>query len=212
MQNLIRHPLNKSLVNQPKNQGFTLIEVLVALTIFAVLSALSYRSLSALLQTRERITHETTRWREVMLFFNRVDTDLRQHVNRPVTIGRTIQPAFFGKIGGLPNEVLLSFSRFGNPQQNGALMDTQRIAYRLKAGSVEMLIWPALDVEEDTKPAAYPILSGVKNITIRYMHNKTLTWLNTWPTNEDQAAAFPKAIDIGVTLATGEKLNKVVNF
>ena len=75
-----------------------------------------------------------------------------------------------------------------------------------------MLIWSALDVEEDAKPAAYPILSGVKTMSIRYMHNKTLTWLNTWPTNEDQAAAFPKAIDISVTLATGEKLNRIVNF
>lgn len=193
-------------------KGFTLIEVLVALTIFAVLSALSYRSLSALLQTRERITQETTRWREVMLFFNRVDIDLRQHVNRPVTIGRAIQPAFFGKNNVLSDEALLSFSRFGNPQQNGVLMDTQRMAYRLKAEHVEMLIWPALDVEEDTKPMAYPILSGVKTMTIRYMHNKTLTWLNTWPTNEDQTAPFPKAVDISVTLVTGEKLNRIINF
>lgn len=204
--------LTKPALSQSMSKGFTLIEVLVALTIFGVLSALSYRSLSALLQTRERITQETTRWREVMLFFNRVDTDLRQHVNRPVTIGRAIEPAFLGKNNVLPDEALLSFSRFGNPQQNGALMDTQRIGYRLKVGHVEMLIWPALDIEEDAKPMAYPILSGVETMTIRYMHNKTLTWLNTWPTNEDQAAAFPKAIDISVTLVTGEKLNRIINF
>ncbi len=194
------------------NKGFTLVELLVALTIFAVLSALSYRSLSSLLQTRERITQETTRWREVMLFFNRVDSDLRQHVNRPVMIGQGEKPAFLGKISDLPDDALLSFSRFGNPHQNGALMDTQRISYRLKAGHIEMLIWPALDIEEDTKPAAYTILSGVKTMTIRYMHNKTLTWVNSWPTKEKQAAVFPKAIDISVTLATGENLNRIVNF
>ena len=199
-------------LTQSANKGFTLIELLVALTIFAVLSALSYRSLSALLQTRERITQETTHWREVMVFFSRVESDLRQHVNRPVTIGRVTQPAFLGKIGALPDDALLSFSRFGNPQQNGALMDTQRIGYRLKADHIEMLIWPALDIEEDIKPAAYPILSGVRSMTIRYMHNKKLTWFNSWPINEEQAAVFPKAIDISLTLATGEILDRIVNF
>ena len=194
------------------NKGFTLVELLVALTIFAALSALSYRSLSALLQTRERITQETTHWRQVMVFFNRVESDLRQHVNRPVTIGRLTQPAFLGKLSELPDDALLSFSRLGNPQQNGVLMDTQRIAYRLKDGHVDMLIWPALDIEEDTKPVVYPILTGVRAVTIRYLHNKKLTWLNSWPTNEEQAAVFPKAIDIRLTLATGETINRVVIF
>ena len=204
--------LTKPLLGKSASKGFTLIELIVALTIFAVLSALSYRSLSALLQTRERITQETTRWREIMLFFNRVESDLRQHVNRPVTIGRSIQPAFLGKNDAILDDALLSFSRLGNPQQNGLLMDTQRIGYRLKANHVEMLIWPALDIEVDIKPGAYSILSGVKTMTIRYMHNKTLTWLNSWPANDDQAATFPKAVDISVTLETGESLNRIVNF
>ncbi len=203
---------SSSLHRKPNSLGFTLIEVLVALVIFAVLSALSYRSLSALLQTRERVEAETTRWREVMLFFNRLDLDLRQSVNRPITIDKTIQPAWVGKteiIGAY--DAQLMFSRLGTPEQNGLLMDTQRVGYRYNAGKVEILLWPALDIDSLTKPSVYTVLSGVKSMSIRYMQHQTKAWLTVWPSpiKED---VIPKAIEVEVTLLSGETLNRIYNL
>ncbi|NOT65100.1 MAG: type II secretion system minor pseudopilin GspJ [Methylotenera sp.] len=181
-------------------RGFTLIEVLVALVIFAVLSALSYRSLSVLLQTRERVEAETTRWREVMIFFNRLDSDFKRHVNRSVKLQKQTQPVWLAK-PELENEndAQLIFSALGNPEQNGWLMDTRRMAYRLKAGNVEMLIWPVLDSDAISKPASYPVLTGVKTFTLRYMLNKSHTWVNAWPVVDVNASVFPKAVEVSVT-------------
>jgi general secretion pathway protein J len=194
-------------------RGFTLIEVLVALVIFAVLSALSYRSLSVLLQTRERVELDTTRWREVMIFFNRLDSDFKRHVNRPVKLQKQTQPAWLAK-PELENEndAQLIFSALGSPEQNGWLMDTRRMAYRLKTGNIEMLIWPVLDSDIASKPASYPVLTGVKTFTLRYMLNKSHTWVNIWPVENVNASVFPKAVEVSVTLNTGEKLNRIYNL
>ena len=191
-------------------QGFTLIELLVALAIFVVLSALSYRSLVALLQTRERIAVETTKWREVMLFFNRLDVDLRQLVNRPIRIDQTSQASFLAKQNLQSiNDAQLSFSRVGSEMQTGYLMDTQRIGYRMKAGNIEMLVWPALDLESRAKPAVYTVLSGVKSMTLRYKPDQAKPWVETWPNKLAEDIAIPKALEMNVTLTTGETLQRI---
>lgn len=194
------------------HQGFTLIELLVALVIFAVISALSYRSLSVLLQTKERIDHETMRWREVMIFFNRLDIDLHKSVNRPVTVDKTLQPPWQAKTNMSGKEdVQLQFSRLGAPEQNGLFMDTQRIGYRYNAGNIELLLWPALDNESFKKPKVYRVLSGVKSMSFRYMQHKTYQWVSRWPT-EVKEDLIPKAVQIEVVLSTGEKLNRIYHL
>lgn len=199
------------MVSKPKhnNKGFTLIELLVALVIFAILSALSYRSLSALIQTKQRIESETTKWREVMLFFSRLDTDLRHVVNRPIRVDKSQQAAFLAKpeLNSL-EDAQLSFSRLGNPMQTGSLMDTQRIAYRYKAGNIEMLVWPALDIESGTMPTIYPVLHGVKSMALRYKPARATTWVNAWPIALTDGATMPKAVEISIVLNTGEALKR----
>lgn len=192
-----------------KNHGFTLIELLVALVIFAILSALSYRSLSALIQTKQRIESETSKWREVMLFFSRLDTDLRHVVNRPIRVDKSQQPAFLAKpeLDTL-EDAQLSFSRLGNSMQTGNLMDTQRIAYRYKAGNIEMLIWPALDIESGTMPKIYPVLHGVKSMALRYKPARVNAWVSSWPIALPEGAEIPKAVEISIVLNTGEALKR----
>jgi general secretion pathway protein J len=193
------------------HKGFTLIELLVALVIFAILSALSYRSLSALIQTKTRIELETHQWRQVMLFFNRLDNDLRQVVNRPIRIDQQMEAAFLGQPTlQTQDDAQLSFSRLGSPMQSGTLMDTQRIAYRHKTGNIEMLIWPAMDIESTTKPKIYTVLSGVKSMSLRYMQSRTHAWVNAWPltTNTPEPFAMPKAMEIQIVLKSGEVLQR----
>jgi len=188
-----------------------LIEVLIALVIFAILSAFSYRSISALLETRERIELETNRWREVMIFFNRFDQDVRRRVDRSVRNGNQYLPSWYGKptFAG-DHDAQLMFSIMGNPEQAGTLMDTRRIGYRLQAGNIETLIWPALDTLPSSKPVAYPVLSQVKRLTLRYMSSQGYTWSDRWPAPNLPDGAIPRAVEIRVILNTGEQLSRII--
>ena len=74
--------------------GFTLVELLVALAIFAILSGFAYRSLGTLLESSERLRAESRKWRDVAVFVGRMERDLRSVLDRQAigTSGTPLAP------------------------------------------------------------------------------------------------------------------------
>lgn len=199
--------------NASPQRGFTLIELLVALMIFAVLSGLSYRSLSALIQTRERVNAETRHWRELMLFFNRLDMDVHQHIPRSVQKGNIILPSWQAHPElSSADDAQLMFTRLGSWEAEGNLRDSQRIGYRLKNQTIELLIWPALDTLPDEKPTVLPLLNGVKKMQIRYLTQDKSRWVSNWPLTSSEKNMAPKAMEIMITLISGDQLSRVYSL
>lgn len=201
-----------------KNNGFTLIEIMVAISIFSVLSIVGYKGISSLIQTKHRVEVEDTKWQQLMVFFDRFELDVKQSVNRPIRSGEDViepamlgQPTFSGEDGAQ-----LSFSRFGDPEQSGFLMDTRRVGYRLNGGAVELLIWPALDAASTSKPEVFNVLPQVTQMTFRYLTADGL-WLNHWPEqaltlqggNSQQKYFSPNALELTIKLDTGEIVSRV---
>ena len=60
--------------------GLTLIELMVALAIFAVLGVLSYRGLAEVGHSQARLEEGFERWRAISRCVQRIDTDLLQAV------------------------------------------------------------------------------------------------------------------------------------
>ena len=76
-----------------KPRGFTLVEVLVALAILALIGVLAYRAMAALADGESRLAVETSRWTTLDAFFARVEGDLRAAVPRDVRHGAAREPA-----------------------------------------------------------------------------------------------------------------------
>src|SRR5205823_12068227 len=124
--------------------GFTLVEVMIAVAIVALLSLLGYRALAALSDSEEKLAAEATRWRTLDLFFARLEGDLRQAMPRPARSADTREPAWVGATDTAGN-ALVVFSRAGpefalEPSSGGA-----RLAYRFQDASVEVLYWASYD-------------------------------------------------------------------
>jgi general secretion pathway protein J len=196
--------------------GFTLIELLVALAIFAILSLLSYRTLGSLFQTREQLNIESTKWRDAALFFSRVENDLAAVLNRPIRTadGRSAAPLCFAT-----NDAALSFTRTGFADANGTNAAPQRIGYRFNEGNVEWLLWPTLDQAPRSVAAAYPALKNVRDAKWRALGNSNDNWRAEWPQApatcelpDPKAAIFPRALELTVTLNSGETLTRVFSL
>ncbi|HZQ62750.1 MAG TPA: prepilin-type N-terminal cleavage/methylation domain-containing protein, partial [Casimicrobiaceae bacterium] len=87
-------------------RGFTLVELLIALTILSLLSVLGYRAVAALSATEARLATEAEQWRTLDRLFSRLEGDCREAVARDVRNGDAIEPAWLGTIDGDGNAVL----------------------------------------------------------------------------------------------------------
>ena len=165
-----------------RQRGFTLVEMLVALTIFALMSVLAYRGLAAVLQTREHLTEDNQRWRDIALTLAQLEQDVSMAVDRPVRdSGDLPLPALVGNPQALgANDAQLSFSRMGMAWQTGVLADVQRHGYRLNNGTLEQLVWPVLDQAPHSAPEVHALLDGVRRFELRYLDGSG-NWQPRWP-------------------------------
>jgi general secretion pathway protein J len=189
--------------------GFTLLELVVALAIFALISIFAYRALDLVLDTRAKVTAEGKKWRNIALLFARLEQDLGRLVNRPVRDSHDLlSPALLGEpvpVG--EDDAQLMFTRMGLEGQSGVLNDAQRLGYRLRDGNVEMLVWPVLDQAPRTRPEVDTVLSGVKAMEIRYL-GADGTWLPRWP-KPGAPGELPRALEITLELTTGERMTRL---
>jgi len=189
--------------------GFTLLELVVALAIFALISVFAYRALDLVLETRIKVTAEGKKWRDITLLFTRMEQDMSRLANRPVRDSRDLlSPALIGEpvpVG--EDDAQLAFTRLGLEGQSGVLGDVQRLGYRLKNGKVEMLVWPVLDQAPRTRPEAETLLSGVKGMEIRYLGAEG-TWWTRWP-KPGAPGELPRALEITLELPSGERMSRL---
>ena len=64
-------------------------------------------------------------------------------------------------------------------------------------------------MESRAKRADYTVLSGVKSMTLRYKPDQAKPWVETWPNKLAEDIAIPKALEMNVTLTTGETLQRI---
>lgn len=190
--------------------GFTLVEILVAVTIFAIMSILAYRGLSSSLQAKQRIAEENQRWRDLTVFFDRLENDFGALVPRPIKTASGLQaPAFQAQASTLSStDAAVAFTRAGIAGQRGALAAPQRMGYRLRERTVELVVWPVLDQAPRTEAKGYRLLENVADLAMRYLDG-TNQWRTTWPQTGAPATLIPNAIEVTVTMASGEKLTRL---
>ena len=200
--------MNSSL--RTRAAGFTLLEVLVAVGIFALFSAMAYGSLLRILDTRDRLETERDFWRTLSLSLIQVEDDLALARERTVRgpDGLTKLPAFRGQPvdSRALGEPSLEFTRGGQiVLGDGARSDLQRVGYQLRDGTLSRLVWPALDRPPVSEPRAAPLLDHVEELRVRFYNKPSAQqpggWVNAWPgITQTGAPMLPDALPAAVEL------------
>lgn len=186
-------------------KGFTLLELLIAIAILAIMSGMAYRGLDALLEARERVTNESQKWRAAELFFARIELDLQAIVDRPIRdISGLKAPALImDKTLSDVNSPQLEFTRMGLGSEHS---HTQRVGYRVKNQKLELLIWPVLDRAPRTEPQVTEIMAEIGAFELRAL-DANGTWQTQWRTSD--STLLPRAVEVQLQLPTGERVQRI---
>jgi general secretion pathway protein J len=161
------------------SRGFTLVEIMVAVLVAAILSVMAFTAMREAMENRERIKERATRLQAVQYTIRNFVQDFSQLEARPIRqpVGEGFIPAIAG--GGATGEVTLSRAGWMNPVglQRSSL---QRVRYVLRDGTLYREYWMVLDAQLDPLPVSRPVLTGVREFRMRFM-NDGRSWQEDWP-------------------------------
>jgi general secretion pathway protein J len=168
-------------------RGFTLVELLVALFITAILFAMGYGAINQVLANRGAIEEQQARLLALQTTMRIFAQDFGQAAPRPVRepIGDTWQSAFRGEVAALgqtqSGQALISLTRAGWANPAGIQRSTlQRVSYVFENGVLRREHWPVLDTTLANKTTRRELLSRVRSIALRYMDGSR-QWVERWP-------------------------------
>lgn len=190
--------------------GFTLVEVLVALVVLALIALAAYRSLDSVLATQDRLSRETRKWQRLNLFFGSVEQDVAEAIPRPVVNSAgLVEPEWLGLNAPGSGVPQLAFTRNGLPDQAGRRHEPKRIGYLFETDALYLLRWPSLDQAAEVEPTRYRLIDGVKQVRWRYLASNG-QWLSAWPTAGQ--TSLPRAVEVGLTLSSGESVTRIFSL
>lgn len=201
----------------PRGRGFTLLELLVALFIAAVMFAMGYGAITQALTSRDSLKEQQAHLLELQTAVRVLEQDFMQLAPRPVrqAIGdEPAQPALLGAVPGTQPIVALTRGGWANPA-GLPRPGLQRVAYFLENGTLRREYWNVLDPTLASTTTKRDLMTHVKAVTLRYL-DQAHQWQEQWPpgtaairTQEWTLRQRPLAVEI--TLDT-EGWGKVVRI
>lgn len=193
------------------HRGFTLLELLVAVAIFAVLAAMSYGGLNATLKTSERAQERAERLKDLQLTMAWMERDIGQYVDRTSRdeYGDPRPPL---EIAG-PEGGIFSLTRGGwrNPA-NQVRSTLQRVSYGLQDGRIERVSWREVDRPPGDLGQRGELLDRVAALDIRVLDSAG-EWHQAWPPlSATGANVIPAAIEISLDLEDMGVITRLIDL
>lgn len=194
-----------------RDQGFTLIELVVALAIFAVLSALVYGGLRTVLDARSHTDRQATRLAQLQTMFTLMERDVEQAVARRARdeLGGFLPAmrATVSRDGGT-----LEFSREGWRNPAGRPRgNIQRVAYLVRDGKLLRQSWAMLDRAPGVRPQEAVLLEGIKGVEMRFL-DPQMRWQLQWPpatTDGSSQIMLPRAVEVSLDIEGWGRLPRI---
>ncbi len=180
---------------RPSADGFTLFEVLVAVSIFALIAAMTMTNLIQVSKTGEQVSAAQRQLADIQFALGYLAKDLTQRIDRKVR----------DQYGDEQPELLvddgrLVFTRNGwsnllqQPRSN-----LQRVEYLLVDTSLRRKYWPQLDQGFEEQALEQELLSGVEEFSVVLLTRGEET-LRNWPPVGSSTQQQPVALELTLEL------------
>jgi len=189
--------------------GFTLVEILVAITVFSVLSMLSYGGMNRVLGFRDDVQSRIERLENLQMAFAMISNDLEHAVNRPVRdrLGSS-QPAFESRPDSEIRLALTTGVRSHWQFKEGS-SSLRRIEYEVGDGKLVRRQWPVLDRAHGSEPESTQLVAGMADIKFEFIN---LGSHDFWPLPDGHAEyrILPRAVEVTFSYRDGVDVQRLL--
>ncbi len=169
-----------------RQQGFTLLEIMIALTIFAVISTLAWQILDGAMRTSSATDASAAKLNQLQRAWSLLERDFFQLQGRA--------PRNAAGVFRLKNNALEMTTLNGVSGQ----LQLERVRWRLEGGHLWRDVWPTLDGPANSKPDEVPIVNEVKAVQWRFWQ---AGWQNAWSDSDAQ----PDGVELTLTMENGDR-------
>jgi len=193
------------------NKGFTLIEVIIAMSIFAIVSILAYSGLHSVISSKTHTEGALDRLQELQMSMLTLAGDM-QHLsarNGHDALGGTLL-----KLTTQDSDYIVSFTRNGwrNPAEQ-ARSTLQRVAYRLDEDKLIRMYWTHVDRADDELVVERTLMTNIESLELRFLNDKN-EWKTDWPSADNLAASdpigLPSAVEITLNMHDWGKIIRLI--
>ena len=182
------------------NNGFTLLELLVAMTVFATMSIMAYGGLTNVITNSEAAEQSLERLHEVQLAIFNIERDMLQIAERNIRDELGQKKSYLE--AGSDIDLLIELTRNGRRNPANLLRSHLiRVAYKLDEENLVRLTWPHLDRVQGMTANETTILTDVASAELRFLDDED-EWHLQWPpiNTPSGTTAILNAIEYKITL------------
>ncbi len=188
--------------SKSKSYGFTLVELLIAVAIFATVALMAGTGLKSVLTARDVAEENAKRLSELQRGMNIIQSDIEQIINRKV---RDEYGDMLPAVEGSASDAYIVFTRTGvqNPLQLRR-SSLQRVAYLLDDTDLIRQSWYYVDGAIDDTAQETVLITDVDNLEFSFLNSEE-KWEDQWPTStleseDDDSAPKPSPMPKGIEL------------
>ncbi len=192
--------------------GFSLIELLIALALFAVIAVMTQQALLFAFSAETGLNDRRAGFLALQRAVARMVQDIANAAPRPIRNANgdmvpLLRLAEDGRLleftrGGLPNPAQLRRSNF------------QRVLYAHveEDGALERRVWRMLDPAPEAKPAVEAMLEGVEALAFRVYADDA--WREEWPdpARPQTQNRLPRGVEVVITTERWGRIRRVVSL